>query len=216
MSYIYIYIYIYGAPCQARNFNVVCIYGPTFGNADSLLLSICCTMFQHWINVESYPVAQLCVNTLPDTEITLITDGIKFGNLRVKRLIEKRNFPWQSSRLDALLTTRIYFKPSLRLSGIIPTFPLTSWWRAQRLQRIPFVSPFPTSVLLFYLLLQIRNIGIRLYRCSLFLCHVIYCYLQCLRHGIYVYLRRRSFFGGLHQSHHDAWHTAVAYTCTYQ
>jgi hypothetical protein len=25
---------------------------------------------------ESYPVAQLCVNTLPATKITLITDGI--------------------------------------------------------------------------------------------------------------------------------------------
>jgi hypothetical protein len=29
-----------------------------------LSLSICCTVFQHWINAESYPVAQLCVNTL--------------------------------------------------------------------------------------------------------------------------------------------------------
>jgi hypothetical protein len=26
--------YIYGAPCKARNFNVVYIYGPTFGNAE--------------------------------------------------------------------------------------------------------------------------------------------------------------------------------------
>jgi hypothetical protein len=34
------------------------VYGPTFGNA------------------ESYPVAQLCVNTLPATKDTLITDGI--------------------------------------------------------------------------------------------------------------------------------------------
>jgi hypothetical protein len=25
---------------------------------------------------ENYPVSQLCVNTLPDTKITLITDGI--------------------------------------------------------------------------------------------------------------------------------------------
>jgi hypothetical protein len=31
---------------------------------------------QHRINAESYPVAQLCVNTLPATKITLITDGI--------------------------------------------------------------------------------------------------------------------------------------------
>jgi hypothetical protein len=29
--------YIYGAPCKARNFNVVYIYEPTFGNAESRL-----------------------------------------------------------------------------------------------------------------------------------------------------------------------------------
>ena len=28
-------------------------------------LSICCTMFQHRINAESFPVSHLCVNTLP-------------------------------------------------------------------------------------------------------------------------------------------------------
>jgi hypothetical protein len=28
------------------------------------------------INAESYPVAQLCVNTSPATKITLITDGV--------------------------------------------------------------------------------------------------------------------------------------------
>jgi hypothetical protein len=28
------------------------------------------------INAESYPVSQLCVNTLPAPKITLITDGI--------------------------------------------------------------------------------------------------------------------------------------------
>jgi hypothetical protein len=33
-------------------------------------------MFQNWINAESYPVSQLCVNTFPDTKVTLITDGI--------------------------------------------------------------------------------------------------------------------------------------------
>jgi hypothetical protein len=32
-------------------------------------------MFQHWINAESFPVSQLCVNTLPAIKITLITDG---------------------------------------------------------------------------------------------------------------------------------------------
>jgi hypothetical protein len=31
---------------------------------------------QHWMNAEIFPVAQLCVNTLPATKVTLITDGI--------------------------------------------------------------------------------------------------------------------------------------------
>jgi hypothetical protein len=34
-------------------------------------VSMCCTMFQHWINAETFPVAQLCVNTLPATKVTL-------------------------------------------------------------------------------------------------------------------------------------------------
>jgi hypothetical protein len=52
-------MYIYGAPCKARNFNIVyTVYGPMF------------------VNAESYPVAHLCVNTLLATKITLITDGI--------------------------------------------------------------------------------------------------------------------------------------------
>jgi hypothetical protein len=34
----------------------------------------------------SYPVAQLCVNTLLATKVTVITDGIKFGTLRVNIL----------------------------------------------------------------------------------------------------------------------------------
>jgi hypothetical protein len=42
----------YGAPCKARNFNVYI-----------------------WTYV-SYPVAQLCVNTLLATKVTLIPDGI--------------------------------------------------------------------------------------------------------------------------------------------
>jgi hypothetical protein len=52
------------------------IYGPTFGNAESRLFIFACTMFQHLINAENYPVVQLCVNTLPATKVTLITDGI--------------------------------------------------------------------------------------------------------------------------------------------
>jgi hypothetical protein len=35
-------------------------------------------------NAESFPVSQLCVNTLPATKITLITNGIEFSSLRVK------------------------------------------------------------------------------------------------------------------------------------
>jgi hypothetical protein len=38
--------------------------------------SMCCTVFQHRINTESYPVSQLCVNTLLATKVTLMTDGI--------------------------------------------------------------------------------------------------------------------------------------------
>jgi hypothetical protein len=42
-------------------------------------------------------VSQLCVNTLPTTNITLITDGIKFGSLRVK-LQTPANHPEESIR----------------------------------------------------------------------------------------------------------------------
>jgi hypothetical protein len=58
---IIIIIIIYGAPCKARNFNVIYIHGPTFGNAESRLFLF---------------AAQLCVNTLLATKATLITDGI--------------------------------------------------------------------------------------------------------------------------------------------
>jgi hypothetical protein len=51
------------------------ICGPTFGNAESHLTLIYCTMFQHLINAESFPESQLCVNTFPTTKITLITMG---------------------------------------------------------------------------------------------------------------------------------------------
>jgi hypothetical protein len=40
-------------------------------------------MFQHRVIAECFPVSQLCVNTLPATKITLTTDGIKFGSLKV-------------------------------------------------------------------------------------------------------------------------------------
>jgi hypothetical protein len=67
--------YIYGAPCKARNFNVVYIWTYVWQRWKPYL-SVCCTMFQHWINTEGFPVSQLCVNTLPATKITLITNGI--------------------------------------------------------------------------------------------------------------------------------------------
>jgi hypothetical protein len=67
--------YIHAAPCKARNFNVVYMWTYVWQRWKPPLC-ICYTMFQHWINAESYPVAQLWVNTLLATKITLITDGI--------------------------------------------------------------------------------------------------------------------------------------------
>jgi hypothetical protein len=61
--------YIYGTPCKTRNFNVVYIWTYVWQSWKPSL-SIFCTMFQHWINAESYPVAQLCVNTLLIIEVT--------------------------------------------------------------------------------------------------------------------------------------------------
>jgi hypothetical protein len=51
------------------------VYEPTFGN-DEIRLFVSAAHFQHWINVESYPVAQLRVNALLATKVTLITYGI--------------------------------------------------------------------------------------------------------------------------------------------
>jgi hypothetical protein len=52
------------------------IYGPTFGNAEIHLFLFAAQCF----NIESmqtfFPVAQLCVNTLPATKVALITNGI--------------------------------------------------------------------------------------------------------------------------------------------
>jgi hypothetical protein len=52
------------------------VYGLTFGNAETRLFLFAAQCFKHWINAESFPVSQLCVNTLLATKITLITDGI--------------------------------------------------------------------------------------------------------------------------------------------
>jgi hypothetical protein len=53
-----------------------CIYGPTFGNAESRLLLLAAQCF----NIESmqnvFSMSQLCVNTFPATKITLITNGV--------------------------------------------------------------------------------------------------------------------------------------------
>jgi hypothetical protein len=80
--------YIHGIPCKSRNFNVVYIWTYVWQRWKPSL-SICCTVSYHWMNVESFLMSQLCVNTLPATKITLITDGIYFGRLRVKRLSGK-------------------------------------------------------------------------------------------------------------------------------
>jgi hypothetical protein len=76
------YIHVYGAPFKARNFNVVYIWTYVW-QCWKPSLSIYCTMFQHWINAESFPVSQLCVNTLLATKVT-ITNWISFGKLSVE------------------------------------------------------------------------------------------------------------------------------------
>jgi hypothetical protein len=67
--------YIYGAPCKARNLNVVYIYGLRFGNAESRLFPFAAQCFITE-SMQKVILFQLCVNTLPATKITLITDGI--------------------------------------------------------------------------------------------------------------------------------------------
>jgi hypothetical protein len=52
------------------------IYGPTFGNAEIRLFLFAAQCFNTESMHEGYPVAQLCVNTLLATKVTLITDGI--------------------------------------------------------------------------------------------------------------------------------------------
>jgi hypothetical protein len=55
-----------------------------FGNAESRLFPFAAQCFNTESMQKVFPVSQLCVNTLPATKITLITDGIEFGTLRVK------------------------------------------------------------------------------------------------------------------------------------
>jgi hypothetical protein len=77
---------IYVAPSKARNFNVVYM-DLHLATLKAVSLSICCTMFQHWINAESFSLSQCCVNTLPATKVSLITNVIYFGSLRFKTQI---------------------------------------------------------------------------------------------------------------------------------
>jgi hypothetical protein len=51
------------------------IYGPTFGNIETRLFLFAAQCF-NIESMQSFPVSQLCVNTLPATKIALITDGI--------------------------------------------------------------------------------------------------------------------------------------------
>jgi hypothetical protein len=48
--------YIYGAPCKARNFNIIYVYGPTFGKAESYLFLFAAQCF----NIESMRKVMLC------------------------------------------------------------------------------------------------------------------------------------------------------------
>jgi hypothetical protein len=80
--------YIYEARCKARNFNVVYIWTYILQRWKPSL-SIFCKMFQHWINAESFPVSQLCVNILPVTKITIITNGIEFGSQRINSALTR-------------------------------------------------------------------------------------------------------------------------------
>jgi hypothetical protein len=72
--------YIYGAPCKARNFNVVYIYIYIYMDLRLATLKVVSFYLLHDVstlkNAESFLVSQLCVNTLPATKITLITNGI--------------------------------------------------------------------------------------------------------------------------------------------
>jgi hypothetical protein len=53
-----------------------CIYGLKFGNAESRLFLFAARCSSTELMQKVFLMSQLCVNTLPATEITLITDGI--------------------------------------------------------------------------------------------------------------------------------------------
>jgi hypothetical protein len=52
------------------------IYGPTFDNTESRLFLFAAQCFNTESIQKSHPVSQLCVNNLPATKVSLITDGI--------------------------------------------------------------------------------------------------------------------------------------------
>jgi len=64
--------YIYGAPSKARNAVVIYIWTYIW-QCWKPSLSICCTMFQNCIDAGWFLVSQLCVNTLPATQVTQIS-----------------------------------------------------------------------------------------------------------------------------------------------
>jgi hypothetical protein len=51
------------------------IYGPTFGNAESLLFLFAAQCF-NIESMQSFPVSQMCVNTMLAPRLSLITGGI--------------------------------------------------------------------------------------------------------------------------------------------
>ena len=78
--YIYIYIYIYMELLVKPEMLMSCIYIYIYMCVWTYVwqrrkppLSICCTMFQHWINAKWLSVSQLCVDTLPASKVTLIS-----------------------------------------------------------------------------------------------------------------------------------------------
>jgi hypothetical protein len=52
------------------------IFGLTFGNVESRIFLFAAQCFNTESMQKINPVEQLCVNTLPTTKVTLITDGI--------------------------------------------------------------------------------------------------------------------------------------------
>jgi hypothetical protein len=80
--YIYIYIYIYMELLVKPEILMLCIYiyiyiyGPTFCNAESHLFLFSAQCFNTESTQKVFSVSQLYVNTLPATNVTLITNGI--------------------------------------------------------------------------------------------------------------------------------------------